>query len=220
MRRFLERRVDALFCIRPPGGGESLALYQRAGVPVMAMFTAAGAFADLPTLAPIFSAPAEALHDHLRAGGHDRVAVLRGETGGGALDALSEALRALGLPVEAVPLSAAGGVREAMADLVSRPNRPTAVLAPDPSVRALVSVCAAAGLKIPRHLSVVSVCDISAEGWNRRQDISAVTVDPHRMGRAAGAAMLGWLAGSPPARRELIQVATFTPRASSGARAG
>src|SRR5580658_3469549 len=38
MRRFLERRVDGLFCVRPRGGGESLAAYQASGIPVIAVF--------------------------------------------------------------------------------------------------------------------------------------------------------------------------------------
>ena len=219
MYRFLERRVDALFCIRPPGGGDSLARYQRAGVPVMAMFSADGDFAATPTLSPLFSEPTRALHQHLVEGGHARVAVLRPEAGGGASDALTRGLRELGLAVEVVTLSAAGGVRDALSGLISRPDRPTAILAPDPAVRALISVCAATGLAIPGDLSVISVCDISAEAHHRRAGLSAVMVDPHRMGRAAGAAMLDWLAGAPPDGRVGIQVATFTARKTSGARA-
>ena len=61
--------------------------------------------------------------------------------------------------------------------------------------------------------------DITTDSHHRRHGVSSITVDPHRMGRACGAAMLAWLAGSRPAARTLVQTATFQPRGTTGAAA-
>jgi len=216
MHRFLERRVDALFCIRPHGRGESLARYRGANIPVVALFGASGVFAHLPTITPAFSEPGKALAKHLGDFGHKRVAILRAEAAAIPVNAISELLKARDFQVH--PLAAeAGGVREAVAHVMVKKHRPTVIVAPDPAVRAVLSACAASGVRVPEDLSVVCICDVSAEGYAKRRELSSVTIDPHRMGRASGAAMLAWLAGSRPAAKVRVQAAGFFARASTGA---
>lgn len=215
MHRFLERRVDALFCIRPRGKGESLARYHGANIPVIALFNAAGAFAHLPTVLPAFNEPGRALSEHLRGLGHKRVAVMRGDAAAIPVSAISESLKAHGFAVDTV-VAETGGVREALSRLLAKKTRPSAIVAPDPTVRALMAACESAGVRVPRDLSIVSMCDVTAENYTKRNDLSSITIDPHRMGRGAGAAMLAWLAGSRPADKVRIQAAAFFARASTG----
>lgn len=216
MRRFLERRADALFCIRPKGQGTFLDRYVEASIPVIALFGASGPFARLPTVNPSLVEGGNALAQHLKDSGHRRVAVLEGQSGY-AQRAITHALTGHGLRVLQVEVSQSGSTRDSLADLMARKQRPTAVIAPDPAVRGLVSACAALQIDVPRELSVVAICDRSAEGYFRKRDVSSITIDPHRMGRAAGSAMLAWLEGVQPAQNVRVQTATFNPRGSSDA---
>jgi LacI family transcriptional regulator len=213
MHRFLERRVDALFLIRPRGKGESLARYEKAKIPVISLFNAGSAFAHLPTVQPAFNEPGKALAEHLRAHGHKRVAIVRGEAAAIPISAISELLKAQGFTVDTV-IAETGGVREALAELMVKKSRPSVIIAPDPTVRAVVSACEATGVRVPHDLSIVSVCDVTAEGYTKRNDLSSITIDPHRMGAGAGAAMLAWLGGARPADKVRIQAAGFFPRSS------
>lgn len=213
MHRFLERRVDALFLIRPRGKGESLARYENAKIPVISLFNAGSAFAHLPTVQPVFSEPGKALAEHLRAQGHKRVAVVRGEAAAIPVSAISESLKAQGFAVETV-IAETGGVREAMEALLGKKSRPTVIIAPDPTVRAVVSSCEAVNVRVPQDISIVSICDVTAESYTKRNNLSSITIDPHRMGAGAGAAMLAWLGGTRPSDKVKIQAAGFFARGS------
>ena len=216
MRRFLERRVDALFCIRPHGAGAALGAYRAAGIPVVTMFGGTGAFAALPTLFPVFGAAARALGAHLKALGHVRIAIVRREPRSAPLNAIGEDLKAQGLVVETVVATEADGMRGCLAALTAQRHRPTVVIAADPHSRGLIAACEAAGVGVPDALGIVSLSEIAAEGYHRRHGISAVTIDPSHMGRAAAAAMLGRLAGDRLDARLAVEAASFTPRDSTG----
>ena len=219
MHRFLERRVDALFCIRPPGKGESLPRYAAAKTPVMVLFGGGGAFAALPNLSPSFSEPAKTAGEYLRALGHQQLAVLQPPRRSVGLGAIADALKAQAFQVETVEMAEGAGAAQIVASLMARPGRPTVLLASDPTVRGVLSACAAIGVSVPGDISVLSLNDITTDSHHRRHGVSSITVDPHRMGRACGAAMLAWLAGSRPAARTLVQTATFQPRGTTGAAA-
>lgn len=216
MRHFLERRVDALFCIRPRGQGELLVRYHAANIPVMTLFNASAAFADLPAITPSFTDPAKALGKYLRGHGHKRVAILRQDARAGPQVAIADSLKAQGLSIEAVEQSETEGMSDVLATLLAKRNPPTAIVAPDPHVRGLIAACAHVRVRVPEDMSIISISEISAESYHRKHAISAVTVDPHRMGKAAGAAMLAWLSGSAPADKIRVQAAVFTARATTG----
>ncbi|HEY2708302.1 MAG TPA: LacI family DNA-binding transcriptional regulator [Caulobacteraceae bacterium] len=212
MRRFLERRVDALFCINPRGGAENLPLYADAGTPVIALFAAGSAFANLPLVTPSFSESAAALAADLASLGHRRVALVVHEAKSPPLLGIADALKGGGLAVDWVEASEAGGMREAAAQLHALNPGPTAVVAIDVHARGLL----AAGVRAPETLSVVAISEIGVDAKNRKLGLSALVIDPHRMGKAAASAMLAWLAGSKPAERVLVQAASWEPRESVG----
>lgn len=216
MHRFLERRVDGLFCIAPRGEGETIARYRAARIPVLSLFSRSGDYGDLPLLQPSFSESAKELSAHLTGKGHRRVALLS-TSPSPALDAIGAALKRDGLVVEAITPTEAGGTRDVIAALAARKSRPTAIIAPDPLVRGMDAATAAAGLRIPDDLALVAIGETRAESHFSKHGVSALTVDPHHMGRAAGAAMLSWLGGTVPSARTQVQAATFTARASTGA---
>jgi DNA-binding LacI/PurR family transcriptional regulator len=167
-------------------------------------------------VSPVLAEATRALGAHLRALGHVRVAVVRREPRVAALQAIGAGLHAHGLVVEAAEASEADGMRGCLAALMARPDRPTAVIAGDPHSRGLIAACEAAGLAAPDALSIVSLSEIAAEGYHRRHAISAVTIDPACMGRAAAATMLASLAGDRPDARIAVEAAAFTPRGTTG----
>ncbi len=216
MRRFLERRIDALFCINPRGQGETLALYDDAETPVMALFAAGSAFSRLPVLKPSFSDSSGALAAHLSGLGHRCVVIIADKTGSPPILAAAEALKAASIQVDWFAPSEAGGMSDAIAALRRSNSHPTAMIALDPHARGLLAACEAAGLDVPKDLSLVSISEIGADHGNRRRGLSALVVDPNRMGRAAAGAMLAWLAGSRPAGQTSVQAASWEARATTG----
>jgi DNA-binding LacI/PurR family transcriptional regulator len=68
---------------------------------------------------------------------------------------------------------------------------------------------------VPGDLAVVGLCDRAAEPYFEKHSVSTLSVDPHRMGRAAGSTMLAWLEGERPAQRTRVSTGTFTARRSS-----
>ena len=122
MRRFLERRIDALFCIQAHGEGEVLARYQAAGVPVLGLITSAGKFAELPLIGPSIAEASDALARHLASLGHERVALVRHMAHQVQLAAITKALEALGMRVEQIAPSEVGGMSEILLALMARPD--------------------------------------------------------------------------------------------------
>ncbi|MFO1015007.1 MAG: LacI family DNA-binding transcriptional regulator [Caulobacteraceae bacterium] len=218
MRRFLERRIDAVFAIRPRGGGAQLARYEAAGIPVLTLFSGGGAYADLPCLAPTFAKPAKELADHLIGLGHRRIALVAaaGEAMGGPMRSIAETLKGRGLEAVTAEPSSGGGMNEMLAALMQGPDRPTCLVAVDPNSRTLLGACQALGLAVPGDVSLVAISEIAHDNQRRGRDVTSVVIDPHNMGRAAGAAMLAWLAGQRPPGRVRVDAGFFAARASTG----
>ena len=215
MHRFLERRVDALFCIQPRGNGETLSHYRAAGVPVVSLLGQSEAFGDVPLFTPSFSQAAARLARHLDDLGHRRVAVIRSQGARRPQAAIVRALRARHVEVEGMAPSETSGMSEILAQLLASTRPATAVIAATPYARGLLSACEAAGVSIPDDLSLASVSEIGSDAGQERRALSTLVVDPHHLGRGAGAAMLAALDGTPPSTTR-VQGARFTPRASTG----
>jgi LacI family transcriptional regulator len=216
MHRFLERRVDALFCIHARGEGQTLARYRAAGVPVIAVITSSGTFAELPLIGPSIAEASKSLARHLQDLGHERIALVRHRAYRGPLLTIGQTLHAHGMSVEDIAASEAGGMSELVVGLMARKTRPTAVIAPGGYAYGLLAACDAAGIRVPEDLSIVSLGKVDAEGRREPRAMSCLTIDPQRVGRAAGGAMLGWLAGVRPVDNLRVEGGTFIARATSG----
>lgn len=214
MRRFLERRIDGLFCVRPPAESASLARYVALKVPVITMFERGAAFADLPLVRPAFNDGATAAAQQLRAEGHERIGLVRQEGRSPAMTAMADALRSEGLQVETIQHAAGASTADVLNSV--RSSGVTAVVVSDPQTRGLVAACSSAGVHVPADLSLLSLDEINAETYHRRHGISSLTIDPHRVGRAAGELMLDWLSGTRPGQKIRVQHATFSARESIG----
>jgi LacI family transcriptional regulator len=192
-----------------------VARYEAAGTPVITLFDAGPAFARLPLLTPSFSDSSAAVAEHLKGLGHRRAGLLLDKARSRPLVAILDALKAAGIGVDVIEPTEAGGMSAVIAAMGRQSDAPTALIALEPKARGLLAACGAAGIDVPGDLSLISVGEIGAER-RRGRGVTALIVDPHRMGRAASASMLAWLAGSRPVGRAFVQAGAFEIRATTG----
>src|SRR5262249_3696571 len=130
MRRFLERRVDALVCVHPSGSGELVDAYRAAEVPMLALFGRPGAFKRLPLVTPSLSGAAGDVARRLVALGHRRVALVSRPERIGPLSAVCSALKKAGVTLDRHRYGAdlREELREILRAIVSRRERPTAIV--------------------------------------------------------------------------------------------
>lgn len=210
MQKFLEQRIDGLFCIRPPTQSQNLARYLALRIPVITMFERGAAFSKLPLIQPAFDHGAAETARHLKAKGHTRVALVKQHGRSPAMSAIADAVEAEGMLVSVFDHDIGTSMSEVLANL--RETNATAMVAPDPQVRGLLAACAESGVRVPGDLGVVSVDEIVSEPYHGRHGISSLTINPQHVGNAAGTLMLDWLAGTQLERDVRVQHATFTAR--------
>jgi LacI family transcriptional regulator len=165
---------------------------------------------------------ARAATQHLIDLGHRRIAHVRGRT-----DLVSaqlreqgyrEALVAAGLEFDP-ELVRVGGYRaaettDAARDLLTRPDRPTAVFAAnDLSAIRVMEIAHELGLRVPEDLSVVGFDNVP-EAANAVPALTTVAQPLHQMGAEAVRLLLGLLAGG-TSEEHLLLPATLVVRAST-----
>ena len=168
MARLFERRVDGLFLVAPGELGDSLSVYRRSNVPVLAMLTKDESAADIPLLT---ASEAEAIHaavNRLLQLGHRSLAQFANRVelkDGLRPNAIEHALRASGLPdatcaVYVVPDEHWEAAVGEMAERIFRsPSRPTAVISNHVYILPLLVALGRLGLRVPDDVSVVSFSD-------------------------------------------------------------
>ena len=165
---------------------------------------------------------ARAATQHLIDLGHRRIAHVRGRS-----DLVSaqlreqgyrEALLAAGIPFDP-ELVRVGGYRavettDAARELLTRPERPTAVFAAnDLSAIRVIEIARELGLRVPEDLSVVGFDNVP-EASNAVPALTTVAQPLHQMGAEAVRLLLGLLAGG-TSEEHLLLPATLVVRASS-----
>lgn len=216
MRRFLERRVDALICVHPTGQGEMLDAYRAAEVPVVALFGRPGPFKRLPVIVPTLTRASSELAKRLVALGHTRVALISRPERIGPLSAVCSALKKLGVTLDRQRYADPRDAREILRGLVARREPPTAIVTYHRAAVQLVSACRELRIAVPEELSIVSISDHTAESFPARKPFSALVMEPDPLGKAAGQAVLGWLDGVAPPAETLIEAGTWIERATTG----
>lgn len=217
MRRFLERRVDAVFCAHPGGEGALLARYRVAEVPVATLFNRSGGYEALPFLYPTVEGAADAAARRLSSLGHRRVAVILGEAVRGPMIAVRQALKAFGMEIETRRLSE-GPLDPAawLAAWRAAEVRPTAVFAGAGDAVNLLRTARRLGVATPRELSVVAITDSGSRIGRLSQPPAAIQVEGAALGAAAARMMLDWLGGAPPERVQKVSVGSWIERDTIG----
>lgn len=217
MRRFLERRVDALICVSPSGEPEALSRYIAAGVPVFAMGVRSGAFTNLPAMQPsVVTAGREAL-ELLTSLGHRRLGFLAAtETLGGGLAALRTQAKSWGLEVQSPKLKDLDQIPAQLEAWMKAPDRPSVVFAPYREAVGLTLACEDLGVDIPRDLSIIAMMSQQNETLPARRPFTAITPHPERLSEAVCETLLTWWQGKAPPAEQRIETGVFTVRATTG----
>lgn len=189
LRRLYEQRVEGLVVFGTGEPCQELALYARAGVPTVPLpYRAAPLPEGLPRLRLCVDLGLREGMRYLAELGHRRVAVVRSNMPSRAAPAFTRRELAEGLPLDDDPSlelvrESAPECRQATIDLLTRPDRPTAIVsvlhAFSPYVlQGIHSV----GLALPEQLSFVSMGD-SPWAVAYRPPLTAVRFEFGRIGR-------------------------------------
>lgn len=216
MRRFLERRVDGLFCSVPHGDTQLLPRYAAADVPVLALTYASPGFEHLPIIRPSFSFENDPGIQELLRLGHRRTAWIDDAEPLSAAAAMGVAWQNGPLQTELTPVPETGGMDLLVRDLLSRPDRPTVVAGPEHHASAFLAACRIAGVDVPGELSVMGITNAESDKRAARQGMSTTMIDYSIVGRTAGETMLAWLSDEPPAPVTNVDVTRWNPRETTG----
>jgi LacI family transcriptional regulator len=216
IRRFLQRRVDGLFCVSPDGDSASAAICTAGAVPVMALRSRGVAYAMLPLLQPSFEKAARAATEELRALGHRRVAFI---DDGNELDPASPVMTAWAdspFQIDYIQLSAVKGIDQLIRQIMRRADRPTVIAGSESLAETALAVCRSAGISVPGELSIVAVTNSDDDARAKRIGLSSMLIDSHLFGEQAGSAMLAWLDGHKPKNRTAVEIGKWQARATTG----
>jgi LacI family transcriptional regulator len=217
VNRFLERRVDALFCVHPAGDGKALKRFERVGTPVLALFSQSGGYSRIPIVNGVLDDASKAAIRHLSELGHKKIGVVLTERRMSALTAFTATAAKMKMPMH--QFRPAEGVFDAniyLAGLMEERDRPTVVVALYTDAVAILQACMEMNIDVPGDLSVVSIGDHGAYTAVGVRTLSAIRTNPGKLGRAAGALMLEWLGGKSPTGHSTIDIATWLDRATTG----
>lgn len=194
VRRFLERRVDALVCVHGHGDGQALAPYLAAGVPAISLITARGAYAALPFLRDSIRTAADEAIASLAARGHKRFAVVMPA---GKVHLIGDVVEAVGDRGGelAPPRDAAGAVDVAalFAQLRAMPNAPTALFGFQADIAAILEGAESAGVSVPHDISLIAIRDRSTLTRPPRMPLAMLHVQPAQMGERVAGLLKAWL---------------------------
>jgi LacI family transcriptional regulator len=194
--RFLERRVDALFCVNPSGEGEALARYATAKIPVICLFSKAGGYERLPLIASTILEVVSASIARLQTLGHQVLGVLRPDRRSRPIETFREVARKAGLTVRSYeisegPLDAVGILNT----MLNEAQRPTVVVARQTDAMRLFEAADALSILVPRSLSIIAIRDRTQQMPNTRLPMSMIHLNPGRVGVEAAEVLVKHLQG-------------------------
>jgi LacI family transcriptional regulator len=216
IRRFLQRRVDGLFCVSPEGDPAGAETCRTAGVPVMALRSRGAAYAKVPLLQPSFEKAAHAATQELLALGHRRVAFIDDGSDVDPANPVMEAWSDTPFKIDRIQLSAVNGIDQLVRQMMRRTDRPTVIAASQAQAEAALAVCRSARIDVPGDISIVAVTNASDEARARRIAISSMLIDSNLFGEAAGSRMLAWLNGHKPKNRIDVEIGKWNARGTTG----
>jgi LacI family transcriptional regulator len=207
LRRFYERRVDGLICVRPRGGSEMLRQYQAAGIPVIALTSAGRGFKRLPLVRSSFQTMARDAVTQLTAAGHRKVGIIDLTGTNRPFEALRRAADANGLITETYddPVIARDLAPLMRTRLLGR-DAPTAVVAMYPLASRLYESARKHELSVPRDLSVVAIKDLNVGDTIDPVRMTSIRISNHLTGRTASELLLRYLEGERPRQKTEVEL--------------
>lgn len=220
VHRFLERRVDALFCVNAAGDGKALQRFETAGIPVAALFHASGGYQRLPLIGPSIIEAAKAAVQRLIAYGHRRIGVIRPQVRSNPIESFVSVAREAGMAVRTyeLPEGPMDSVR-VLQNVLDDETHPTAIVGQQARVASLLEAADEMHVIVPRDLSLVAIRDRTTQGPNTRLPLSMIHLNPEKVGRVAADVMCHWLGGHPPEGNVSVEMGSWIERATTGAAA-
>lgn len=217
VHRFLERRVDALFCVNAAGDGAALARYSAAGIPVAALFHATGGYAQLPRIGPSIEGASHEAIDRLIAHGHRRIGVVRPQLRWSPIETFLRLARERGLICRTYEMTETplDGVR-CLNSLLGDEDSPTVIVGQQASVADILEAADEMRVIVPRDLSLLAIRDRTHHIPPTRLPLSTIHLNPDRVGKLAADLMCDWLAGHTPEQTVLVEMGSWIERASTG----
>ena len=217
MRRLLERRVDALFCVRPVGRGAVLDRYEKAGVPVVALFSRDGGYSKLPLVAPTIVEASRRAAERLVELGHRRVGLITPTRRVDYMRAFRSTALQAGLEIQDfAPLRETFDALSLLDSLKSEPDFPTAIVARANDAIIIINACYEQKVKVPQDLSIIAIGDVGANASIGPITLSTIHLNSGKVGRVAAADMFARLAGEEVAHERYVENGSWIERASTG----
>jgi LacI family transcriptional regulator len=196
VHRFLERRVDALFCVNPSGEGAALERYNAAGVPVICLFSRAGGYESQPLVAPSILESVNQSLARLQSLGHQTIGIVRPDRRSRPLESFRDAARKSGMTVRSYdipegPLDAVGLLNSMM----NEAQRPSVLVARQIDAVRLFEAADALSILVPRVLSIIAIRDRTQQMPNTRLPLSMIHLNPGRVGVEAADVLVKHLQG-------------------------
>lgn len=196
VHHYLERRVDALMCVRGSGQGGDLPRYAAAGIPVLALFYASGGYGELPLVRPAISEAVEACLTRLNSYGHRRIAFLRPTRRSPPIEGFIAQARAAGMDVRNFEISEESFDAVACLEALLRDSLPpTVVVARQADAVALFKAADEMSVLVPQALSLVGIRDRTLGMPSTRLPLSMIHLNPSMVGKVAAAMVLETLSG-------------------------
>jgi len=215
MRRFLERRVDGIFCVSPPDELPSVQRYQSAGIPIVVVTERSKALASLPLIHPSINAATAASMKDVLGCGHRRVLSIDDGLQKYSLDTLDTRLRDV-ISIELRSLLDVGALDDLVRTTLLQKERPTLISAFQPQAEAILFACRASGVKVPGDFSLIALTHVGNEKRAADLGLSSILFRPELLGAEAATQMLFALDGKKVAKNISVEVGGWTRRRSVG----
>lgn len=223
----LWKRVDGVITINVPLTAEEVEVIDRLALPHVTVGTVGTIAGECPRVQIDDHEAARLATQHLLDLGHTHIAyvgalppgVFDFDTPTSRRDGVRATLEAAGhgLPDDLVVVSpwTAQAARESVSDLLTRADRPTAVVAGSDEIGfGVVARARDLGLRVPEDLSVVGIDDHALSGvWG----LSTVRQDIVAQGRTAADLLLAFLRGEQPEAKAHFGTLELVPRQSTAA---
>lgn len=218
VRRYLERRVDGLFCVNACGNGAALDRFLAAKIPVIALLSKQGGYERLPLIAPTTRLAADQCIAGLMALGHRKILALNAQGPAPAFERFLLAAGEAGLQVRSLTFEeGAFDAEVVMPRLLQDPDRITVIVTHRTEAAQLLAAADRMGVHVPGRLSVVAIRDRFAVLTPTRQPLSMIDFEPSRVGIRAAQHLLAQLAGTAPASTDVsIDTGLWLERATTG----
>lgn len=220
VRRFLERRVDALLCVNAMGSGTALERFKAAGIPVATLFGKSGGYKHLPLIASSLSGAIKDCLARLRQLNHKRIAIVRPTWRSRPIESFRASARTAGFDVRVCDSDREVLDAESLlGSLLRVRGRPTAVIALQSDAVRILQAAEAMSVAVPDTLSVIGIRDRAQQAPITRLQMSMLHTNPGLLGAAVAdmlGAVLGEVHGASLHRDRPVEIGTWIQGETTG----